>query len=174
MLNLSMKNTYAFVIVIFIANAGLLSGCKKKDDPKPISKAEQLAGTTSKNWKLTAATATFGTSIDLFTPNTPYSLPDCFKDNIITFSPDGKYQTSEGATSCTPPVTDNGTWAFNSGETQLTLTSSKPSGGAIYSGVPLTIKTLNSTTIQGDASVPYTVSGVPLSIPVSFTFTAVL
>jgi hypothetical protein len=168
-----MKNTYAFVIVIFIASAGFLSGCKKKEEAKPVSKAELLAGTTSKSWKLTAATASVsGLTINLFDTNGLYSLPACKQDDIFIFSANKTYTTNEGATSCSPASTDSGTWAFNADETQLTLTSTSGSNALPYSGVPLTVS-ISGSTLQGQAqNIPITASGISTTATLSFTFTA--
>ncbi|MES2731155.1 MAG: lipocalin family protein [Bacteroidota bacterium] len=162
-----MKKIKPFVLFILLTCLALPFGCKKNEDSQP-DKTVLLAGTTSKKWKLTAATATVGINIDIY--NT--YLPPCKQDDIFTFSTDNKYETTEGGTSCSPATTDKGTWTFNGDKTQLTLTSM---GGAAlpYSGVPLTINFVGNT-MQGEASnVPISYLGTSLTATtVSFTFTA--
>ena len=51
-----MKTLRTLVLLSLVAITGWLVSCKKKDEAKPLSKSELLAGTTSKKWKMTAAT----------------------------------------------------------------------------------------------------------------------
>jgi hypothetical protein len=171
-----MKNSFVRVLLVFIATVAFLSGCKKKDDPKPASKTTLLAGTTSKSWKLTAATASvFGTPINLFDANNgAVSVPTCKQDDIFTFSANKTYATTEGASDCGTPTTDSGTWSFNADETQLTLHSTTSGASVLpYSDVPLTVS-FSGNTMQGQAqnvTVPLG-NGSSITANVSVTFTA--
>jgi Lipocalin-like domain len=53
-------------------------------------------------------------------------MPACFKDDLWKYSNDKKYVIDEGASKCDPTdpqISETGTWAFNSTETLLTMTS---------------------------------------------------
>lgn len=161
---------------MLVGSIALLAGCKKKEDEeaKPPSKTELLAGTTSKNWRLTAAAGSLlGLTVDAFTPNPYFTFPDCLRDNIYTFNSNKAYQVGEGATACSPAFSDSGTWAFNATETQLTFTSNDPARASFFSGMPITIIKLDNTTLQGTIPVDID-SGVfrAEDVPVTLTFTA--
>jgi hypothetical protein len=109
-----MKRIYSILwISVFTA---LLFSCKKDDttsnntnnnnNTTPKTPKELLVGT----WQADSAYA-----VD---PNGGQSnnLPDCSKDNTITFKADGTYTTDEGAVKCSPAddQTLQGTWQMDS------------------------------------------------------------
>lgn len=52
------------------------------------------------------------------------SAEDCDKDDLITFSDDGTWNSDEGATKCDPadPQTSTGTWELSSDNSTFTIT----------------------------------------------------
>ena len=71
------------LLLTMVVGITLLAGCKKKgnEEAKPVSKSEQLAGTNSKKWKWTGATATvLGASFNLFADNpSGQKVPVCLQ-----------------------------------------------------------------------------------------------
>jgi hypothetical protein len=167
-----MKKIHVLLFLVVVTVAGFLSGCKKKDDAKPLSKAELLASTTSKKWKLIALTAATPLgSFDLFDKNnlSQVYLEDCQKDNVYIFYADKKYEEDEGATKCDstdPQKADSGTWSISADETKLTISSSGGGAGGVTDG-DMTIKELSSTTLKGEAA--ETISGVTVTLNATFT-----
>ncbi len=117
-------------IIIFLLAIMAIS-CEKEKD---LTKTEII---TRKPWLLTAKTITppidypgIGIISDFF------ALYDqCSKDDIWVFKSAGSYTMEEGATKCNPAdptVWDMGTWAFNSDETVLTISSSVYQGLSEY------------------------------------------
>ena len=101
----------------------LASGCKKDDDEATPDKTKLLTGGS---WQLTAMTA--DPAIDWFgTPvtNVYAQLPACIKDDLTIFKTNGTVNYDEGPSKCNPndPQTTTGTWAFNTNETILSITT---------------------------------------------------
>jgi hypothetical protein len=82
-----------------------------KDYPKPITKTDLI----SRSWKLSAATSN---SIDVLS-----LLDNCEKDNVLSFTKDGKFTEDEGQTKCDPgdPQTESGKWSFKDSEKTITV-----------------------------------------------------
>ncbi len=135
------------IILLIAVLALLFTGCKKnEDDPVPRTKTEQL---TDDSWVLTDATADKAvdfdgdgnSSVDVYS-----QIADCDKDDFLNFFNNKNIKTgalSEGPTACngeTPHDVKTFTWAFNSTETILTVTSDDDSTNATL--VELTGSTL--------------------------------
>jgi Lipocalin-like domain len=110
----------ACVALLGLLAINLLS-CKD-DDAKP-DKTKVLTGG---NWKLTALTSDpafdwFGTQVT----NIYAQLPACVKDDLTVFKSSGTVNFDEGPSKCDPndPQTTSGTWAFNTDETILSVTT---------------------------------------------------
>ncbi|MEZ4933028.1 MAG: DUF5004 domain-containing protein [Saprospiraceae bacterium] len=98
------------------------TSCKKDDEATP-DKTKILTGGS---WHLTAMTVDpaidwFGTPIT----NVFSQLPTCVKDDLAIFKTNGTVNYDEGPSKCDPndPQTTSGTWAFNTDETILSITS---------------------------------------------------
>lgn len=106
-------------IITLITMVIVIAACSKNND-KPKSKTELL---TIGTWKLMAATF-HGDSdgngsiedVDLFS-----IFPDCAKDDVTTYYPDGDALNEEGPTRCDPtiPETYEFNWEFKENETKL-------------------------------------------------------
>jgi hypothetical protein len=96
----------------------LISSCKK-DDKKPPTKSDDL---TSGTWSITAVTSDEDGD-GTYEMNDFADFDDCFKDNIYTFHPDGKWEINEGATKCgdADPQTTIALWQLTANDTQLIL-----------------------------------------------------
>ncbi len=111
---------------------------------------------TRATWKFSGATVS-GLDVSAL-------LQTCQKDNILTFTTGGTGTNDEGATKCNAgdPQTNPFTWSFQSGETQLQVSSAFFTGG---SGT-FTIVSLTST--QMILSQQITLSGIPQTVVVTF------
>lgn len=145
---------FAFVLL-------LLSACSKNDDssantttPQP-SKKELL---TANSWKYKSWTVTPGLQDSLGNTFTDYYayLPQCEKDDIITFATNGGVTIDEGASKCdaNDPQEQIGTWSFLNNETKLNM------NGYTYSIATLTSTelVLTFTDLQGSTTVNHTVT----------------
>lgn len=123
-------------MISLIAMIIVIVACSKNND-KPKSKTELL---TDGSWKLKAALY-HGDSdgngsiedVDLFS-----TFPNCVKDDVTTYYPDGDALIEEGPTRCDPaiPETFEFNWAFKANETMINT------GGEDYIIVELTSSTL--------------------------------
>ena len=87
--------------------AGMTLSCKK-NDTCTIS-----AGSLSGPYKITAYTYKSSASaaeVDYY--NVIFSAP-CERDDIYTFNSNGTYHITDAGTVCSPPTTDDGTWALS-------------------------------------------------------------
>ncbi len=103
-------------IIYAIACIVLISSCKKDDETPSVSKAELLAGKTSKAWRKTAGKEN---GSDYYT-----TLPTCYKDDITVFSANKNFEFNEGATKCDsgdPQIIEADTWEFKSNETIINV-----------------------------------------------------
>jgi hypothetical protein len=105
----------AFLFAILILSTNLQ--CKKNDDEKVVSKTELL---TTGSWKLTAVMADEDAN-GTYETDEFASFSDCFKDNYLTFPPNGNLESNEGPTKCSPsdPQTETATWTLTQNETHL-------------------------------------------------------
>ncbi len=114
-----MKKLIIFLIIVNIIG---LSSCKKDE---VLSKTELLCRSS---WVLTGSTFTPGIFFEGYGLITDYFaiLAECRKDDIWDFNENGNYTLEDGAKKCDPldpSVFDYGTWAFNSNETVIIITS---------------------------------------------------
>lgn len=117
----------------------VFSGCKKDDsDPAPTtSKTTILA---QQSWKFNNAglDPNKDGTIDTDVSN---QIPDCLKDNILSFSTNGSGSLDEGAAKCNSgdPQTTPFTWNFVSNETLINVNGNAIAGkGGQYKVVALT------------------------------------
>ncbi len=110
------------LVAMFSLLATLTMTSCEKDKDKPDN-TEVLTGGS---WKLTAMTSDpafdwFGTPVT----NLYAQLPACIKDDLTIFKENGTVNFDEGASKCDPndPQTTSGTWAFNTDETILSVTT---------------------------------------------------
>ena len=112
----------------------------KKDTPAVVCtlSSTSILGTyktTSVLYKADAATA----EVDIF------PLYDaCQKDDLLTFVTGGSYASTEGATSCTPTNSSNGTWSL-SGST-MTLDGTDVASISDFSCSGFKVKTTDAVT----------------------------
>jgi hypothetical protein len=104
---------------------------------------------TGKNFRMTAATISppYSNITDMYAV-----MNECFKDNILYFYSSNAYKEDEGATKCNSgdPQEKNGTWAWNSNETVLTITTAASTisySVAINDGI--TLKMTSSQQLPG-------------------------
>ena len=112
----------ALVAMLGVFALLLTYSCKKDDDATP-DKTKLLTGGS---WQLSAmnvepAIEWFGTPIT----NVFSQLPNCVKDDLAIFKTNGTVNYDEGPSKCEPndPQTTSGTWAFNTDQTILSITS---------------------------------------------------
>lgn len=122
--------------------------CSKDDDPEPSAKTKTELITTG-SWKF-----------DKIDPAIAESYITCFKDNIITFTADGKGTCPDSGVQCTPP-TGNFNWNFTDSESKLHLDATLiPAGSNDF-----TIVTLNETNMVLSQNIT---SPVPATITITF------
>ena len=124
------------------------SSCGKDDDPAPSAKTKTELITTG-SWKY-----------DKIDPAIAENYITCFKDNITTFTSDGKGTCPEAACNVTPRL-GNFNWNFTDSETKLHLDATLiPSGSGDF-----TIVTLNETNMVLSQNIT---SPVPATITITF------
>lgn len=125
-----------------------LVSCKKDDDP---TKKEMLTG---KNWKVTAWT--IDPALPVIGSNFYNQLEACTKDDLTSFSADGKATFDEGATKCnvSDPQTTTGTWALSTDEKTLSVTSDGETTSITI--VSLSSSKFVGTFVQQEGGVNYT------------------
>lgn len=94
-----MKN----VLMLVLAGALMLSGCKKDDDNNCDLSVANLAG----SYKITSVLEN-----GVETHNTSNYDP-CELDDLIIFNTDGTYDYSDVGTVCSPSGDDGGTWSLS-------------------------------------------------------------
>lgn len=141
------KKSFLFAL-IFMTLVVVMSGCSKSDDdsPAPKTKTELL---TTGTWKY-----------EKIDPVLAESYITCFKDNIITFTADGKGTCPDTGVQCTPP-TGNFNWNFMDNESKLHLDATLiPAGSQDF-----TIVSLNETNLVLSQNIT---SPVPATITITF------
>ena len=83
--------------------------CSKDDDPEPPAAKTKTELISTGSWKF-----------DKIDPALAESYITCFKDNITTFTADGKGTCPDTGVQCTPP-TGNFNWNFTNNESILHL-----------------------------------------------------
>jgi hypothetical protein len=144
--------------ILFVPIAALLAVSCKDDDAKP-SKTELI---TAKSWTVTSFTLG-GQDF------TEYFSEDCEKDDASTFGKDGKVTIDNGTVKCyssEPQTEESGTWAFESNETKIKLTS-KAGDVETYN-----VDELTATTLKVSSDFSDTVNGVKISGKLVITLTA--
>jgi hypothetical protein len=137
-------------IIVVALFAVVAFSCSKKNDPAPATREQLL--TTAKGWILTAGTINPPIQIPGAPSGTPaisdffgLFLEDCEKDDVFLFTSSGQYRIDEGATKCDPSdqqIKEQGTWAFNSAKTVITVTQAD---GGSYD---INISELSATTLK--------------------------
>ncbi len=155
--------TQKFALLIALFSLSILSACKKDDDAKPKSKTDMLASAAGKKWVMTAATFTFKAGSQTQIIDALADVQNCDKDDVSIFFSNKKFEGREGATKCNtndPDLTGEGTWTFNSAETQLTVIESGSSD-------TYDIKELTNNTLKAEQTA--TEDGVTGTLAVTFT-----
>lgn len=138
----------------------LLSACSKSDDSstnntQQVPKKELL---TASSWKYKSWTVNPGLQDSLGNTFTDYYayLPQCEKDDIITFATNGSVTIDEGASKCdaNDPQEQVNTWAFTNNESKLNM------GGFAYNITTLTSTemVLTFSDLQGSTTVNHTIT----------------
>ncbi len=143
--------------ILFVSIAALLAVSCKDDDAKP-SNTDLL---TAKSWTVTSVTANGIDATDKFSD-------DCDKDDSTKFGKDGKVTNDNGSVKCgssEPQTEESGTWAFESNETKLKITSK---GGDVEM---YDIDELTATSLKVSYTYPTMENGVTVTIKVVMTLT---
>lgn len=144
-----MQKQYFTLILIAAAFITAGTGCQK--DPAPKTKTQLL---TQASWKFSTASAS-GTDI------TNNAAIACIKDDVITFTSSNTGTITEGTIVCSPTTAGSFTWSFQSGETQLQMSSGiYPSGSGLFT---ITALTETSLTITQNVVIPPSSSAIPVS-----------
>jgi hypothetical protein len=141
-----MKKIILFLVIFNIIG---FSSCKKDEE---LTNTELLC---RDSWILSASTFTPGIFIEGYGLITDYFaiLSNCTKDDLWDFNENGNYTLEDGPTKCDPldpSVFDYGTWAFNSDETVVILTSNVYYGTTEYNILELTEQTLKVSSMLVD------------------------
>jgi hypothetical protein len=143
----SMQKKSLLFALTFVALTIVIGGCSKdsNDAPAPKTKTELL---TTGTWKY-----------EKIDPALAESYITCFKDNIITFTADGKGTCPDTGVQCNP-VTGNFNWNFTDSETKIHLDATLiPAGSQDFTIVTLTETTLAlSQTITSPVTATITIT----------------
>ncbi|MEO6613587.1 MAG: lipocalin family protein [Chitinophagaceae bacterium] len=94
-------------LLLFSLVAGMGLSCKKNDS------CSTNAGSVAGPYRITAyayKSSSSATEVDYY--NVIFSDP-CDRDDIYTFNSNGTYHITDAGTVCSPPNTDDGTWALS-------------------------------------------------------------
>lgn len=145
---------FAFVLL-------LLSACSKEDDSSATTNTPQASKKellTAKPWKYKSWTVAPGLKDSLGNTFTDYYayLPQCEKDDIITFATTGSVTIDEGPSKCdaNDPQEQISVWSFSNNEGKLNM------GGFAYNITTLTSTemVLTFTDLQGSTTVNHTIT----------------
>lgn len=109
------------MLLLLMGGMVTISSCNKDDDDSP-SKTKTISG---KKFYVKSMNVNPGVTTPIGIITDLYSfMPDCVKDDFMTFNENGTVVDDEGATKCEPtdPQTESGTWEFMTDETQLRMT----------------------------------------------------
>jgi hypothetical protein len=161
-----MKKLFLFALAV-----ASLSACKKDSENTP-SKPDLL---TSKNWRITAFTATSTTTYPSGTPTTSTSdeyakLLACEKDDFLKFNTDKTLIEDEGPSKCSSadPQRTTSQWEFNNDQTRLLITST----GASPSTETGEILELSASTLRLRKTFSYGIGPATIGIEATMTYTS--
>ena len=153
-----------------------VAGCSKKADPVAAAPAvsANTALLTTPKWRISAIVGTTNFAGQIITVDGYAGFPACQKDNFAKFNIDKSAVADEGATKCsgTDPQSKQGTWSFNTAETQLTTVDSTVPAGSPNSSVTADLLQLTATTLQVRTTNTQTISGVTVVTTATTTYTA--
>ena len=167
-----MKNFSSYLLGLSMMLA--VAGCGKNSDPTPTAKPVSANTTllTTPKWRITAivGTTTFSgqtTSVDGYA-----GLANCQKDNFSKFNIDLTAISDEGATKCSTstPQSKQGTWSFNTAETQITIVDPSVPAGSVGNTIVADILKLTSTTLQVKTTNTQTISGYTITSTATTTY----
>ena len=147
------KQSFLLTIALTAGLLFFLSCNKDETENNPKSKKELL---TQASWKFKSASV----------GGTPFTtLPACQTDNTYKFNSDGSGVMDEGATKCDAgdPQTNPFTWTFQSGETEIVLSSPLFTNG----GNTVTLVSVSETELV--IVFPYSTPGPIFSVEVRFS-----
>jgi hypothetical protein len=127
----------ALFLFSFVILSGI--GACKKDSTADKSKTELI---TQAAWKLIKSESKTGTGV--WVDGTGL-FPACERDDNFVFRTNASYEINEGLTKCSPTdpqIYETGTWAFQTNETEVRLTSTGSSSSDISAIEQLTETTL--------------------------------
>jgi hypothetical protein len=139
-------------LILFLFATVLSFSCKKSDSTKPKTKTDLL---TQASWKFSSANAQGAGDITA-------QIPDCYKDNIYTFSSNGSGNVNESTNVCSPSTAGPFTWSFANNEATLHISTTLFPGGSS----DFTLVTLNETNLvvsQMLTVAPYPTTNVTLT-----------
>jgi PBP1b-binding outer membrane lipoprotein LpoB len=95
------------LLAMMLLTAVLFAACSK-DTTEPSNPTPTPSTPTKTPKELFIGTWKIESSVS----NGANTLPDCSRDNLITFKADGSYTSDQGTVKCDPtdPQNDNGTW----------------------------------------------------------------
>ncbi len=157
--------TQKFALLIALFSLFTLASCNKDKDPKAASKTDMISSGAGKKWKISSMLLTYKAGGQTFTEDLMDDdyMDDCDKDDVLIFFSNKKLESRAGATKCNtsdPDLMGEGTWTFNSTETQITM---------IEDGRSQTydIKELTGNTLKGEQTA--TQDGVTGTLSITFT-----
>ncbi len=130
------KNILHMALMLLVSAAILTASSCKKDDDEQKSKTDLI---TSGSWKVTNMIVDPPIVMEGMEFSDLFAfMPDCAKDDFMTFHSDGTVVNDEGASKCDAgdPQTSTGTWSFNDAETQIIMQEDQ--GNVAYDLINLT------------------------------------
>jgi hypothetical protein len=137
MMKISIRHAVLFLFSFAILSG--IGGCKKDDTAAAKTKTELI---TQAAWKLVKAESKTGAAAWVDYTST---FAACEKDDNFVFRTNASYEINEGLTKCAPTdpqIYETGTWAFQTNETEVRLTSTGSSSSDVSAIEQLTETTL--------------------------------
>jgi hypothetical protein len=167
-----MKKFSSYLLGLSLAVA--VAGCGKKSDPTPATNpvSAKTALLTAVKWRITAIASTTTFLGQTVTGDSYASLPACQRDNFQTFATNLATTFDEGATKCSSsdPQTKQGTWSFNTAETQLTVVDPSQAATSPLRTATADIVQLSANAMQLRTTTTQTQGGVTVSVSLLTTY----
>jgi len=148
-----MKKQIRLLFILASVNFFLFMSCNKSDDPPPSPKTKtQLV--TQNTWKFKSATV----------GGSPYTLPSCQTDNILSFNTSGTGTVDEGATKCNAgdPQITSFNWVFQNSETEILFSA------PLFTNGSNTVTLVSLTETELILSMPVSTPGPILMVQITF------
>lgn len=151
----------------------LLAGCGSSGNSNPTPsvspRTQLLAGT---KWRITAIIAASSFAGQTITRDAYASVGSCKRDDYLKFETNLTLTQDEGATRCSTssPQSKQGTWSFNTAETEITTVDPSIAVGSLGRTVVAEVLQLTSTALQVRTTNTQTQGGITVISTATTTY----